>query len=151
MKTEEILLKYQPQKENLLQILHEIQDTHPQQYLAKSDLLKVAKYLNISMSAVYGVVGYYSMFSTIPRGKYIIRLCDSPICNMFDSKLIAKKLKDLLKIEVNQTTADGLFTLEMSECLGLCGNKPSMMINKETYTELDENNIELIINNLRNN
>ncbi|MCX6230324.1 MAG: NAD(P)H-dependent oxidoreductase subunit E [Bacteroidetes bacterium] len=151
MNTEEILLKYKPDKENLIQILHEIQDLHPQQYLTETDLLKVAKYLNITRSFVYGVVGYYSMFSTTPRGKYIIRLCESPVCNMFNSKMIAEKLKEILKIDINQTTADGLFTLELSECLGLCGNKPSMMINRETYTELDENNIELIIKNLRNN
>ncbi len=149
MTTEDILLKYKPQKDNLIQILHEIQDAQPQNYLPEEELMKVAKHLNISMSAVFGVTGYYSMFSTIPRGKYILRLCESPICNMFGSKNIANKLKELLQINFNETTPDGMFTLEMSECLGLCGNKPSMMINQQTITGLNEDMIELIINELR--
>lgn len=148
--TEEILSKHKPQKDSLMQILHEIQDSHPQQYLPEEDLLKVAKYLNISMSSVYGVVTYYSMFSVKPRGRYIIRLCQSPVCDMLGFQIIADKLKNLLQINFNETTSDGLFTLEKSECLGLCGNKPSMMINKEVYTGLNTDVIELIINNIRN-
>ncbi|MFZ4400384.1 MAG: NAD(P)H-dependent oxidoreductase subunit E [Bacteroidales bacterium] len=151
MNIEEILSKYKPQKENLLQILHEIQDNHPQHYLTEDALLTVAGYLKMTMSAIYGVTGYYSMFSTKPRGEFIIRICESPVCNMFGSKEITNKLKELLQININETTSDGLFTLEMSECLGLCGNKPSMMINQETYTGLNEGNIEFIINDLRNN
>ncbi len=148
--TEEILSKYKPQKDSLMQILHEIQDSHPQQYLPEEDLLKVAKYLNISMSSVYGVVTYYTMFSVKPRGRFIIRLCQSPVCDMLGYQIIADKLKNLLQINFNETTSDGLFTLEISECLGLCGNKPSMMINKEVYTGLNTDVIELIINNIRN-
>ncbi len=149
--TEEILFKYKPLKDNLLQILHEIQDLHPQHYLPEEDLLKVAKYLNISMSSVYGVVSYYSMFALKPRGKNIIRLCQSPVCDISGSQQIADKLKEILKINFGETTIDGLFTLESCECLGLCGNKPSMMINKEVYTGLNIEIIDLIINDIRNN
>lgn len=148
--TKEILSKYKPQKDNLIQILHEIQDENPQHYLPEEDLLKVARYMNITMSSIYGVTGYYSMFSTKPRGKFIIRLCESPVCDMLGSLNIANKLKDILHINFNETTSDGLFTLESSECMGLCGNKPSMMINKQTYTGLNDQIIELIINDLRN-
>ncbi len=148
--TEEILLKYKPQKNNLLQILHEIQTEQPHQYLPETELRKVSKYLNISMSSVYGVVSYYTMFSIKPRGKFIVRLCQSPVCDMLGSQLIANKLKELLQIDFNETTSDGLFTLEFSECLGLCANKPSMMINKQAYTGLNVDVIELIINDLRN-
>jgi NADH-quinone oxidoreductase subunit E len=150
MMTEEILSKYKPQKDNLMQILHEIQDAHHQQYLPEEELIKIAKYLNISMSSIYGVTSYYTMFSTKPRGKYIIRLCESPVCDMLGSERIANKLKEILHVNFNETTSDGLFTLESSECLGLCGNKPSMMINQQTYTGLNEDIIELIINDLRN-
>lgn len=149
--TEEILFKYKPLKDNLLQILHEIQDLHPQHYLPEEDLLKVAKYLNISMSSVYGVVSYYSMFALKPRGKNIIRLCQSPVCDISGSQQIADKLKEILQIDFGETTIDGIFTLESCECLGLCGNKPSMMINKEVYTGLNIEIIDMIINDIRNN
>lgn len=143
-----ILMKFEPIKENLISILHEIQDSSQQNYLSESDLKKVAVYLNLTMSEIYGVVTYYSMFSTKPRGKYLIRLCNSPVCNTVGSYKIANKLKELLKIDFNETTYDGFFTLEKCECLGLCGNNPSMMINKEVYTGLSESNIEDIIEEL---
>ncbi len=150
MTTEEILLSHKPHKDNLIQILHEIQDAHPQQYLPETELMKVAKFMNLSMSSVYGVVAYYTMFSTKPRGKYIVRLCESPVCEMLGSEKLAIKLKEILKINFNETTADGFFTLESSECIGLCGNKPAMMINKNTYTDLSEEVVEMIISNLKN-
>ncbi len=150
MTTEEILLKYKPQKDNLLLILHEIQNSHPQQYIPKDEMAKVAEYLNLTMASVYGVVGYYSMFSKEARGKYVIRCCDSPVCNMMGSQKILEKLKEILGTEQNETSKDGLFTLESCECLGLCGNKPSLLINEMAYKNLEEESIEKIINDLRN-
>lgn len=146
-----ILKKYIPIKENLISILHDIQDSTKQNYISESNIKKVAEYLKLTMSEVYGVVTYYSMFSTKPRGKYLIRLCNSPVCNSVGSDKIAAEIKKLLKINYNSTTVDGAFTLESCECLGLCGNKPSMMINKNIYTGLSENSVESIIEELKKN
>lgn len=143
--------KYEPKKENLISIFHEIQDNNPKQFIGEEELKKVSSFLNLTMSEIYGVVTYYSMLSTIPRGKYLIRLCHSPVCDIVGSDKIATKIKELLKIDFNETTIDGMFTLEKCECLGLCGNKPSMMINKEVFTGLTESNAELIIESLKNN
>lgn len=146
-----ILNKYEPKKENLISILHDIQDNNPKQFIDEEDLKKISSYLKLTMSEIYGVVTYYSMLSTTPRGKYLIRLCNSPVCNIVGSEKIAFKIKELLDIDFNETTNDGMFTLEKCECLGLCGNKPSMMINKEVFTGLTENNVEIIIESLKNN
>jgi len=140
-----ILKKYKPIKEELISILHEIQDSNQQNYIPESDIRRVADYLHLTMSEIYGVITYYSMFSVKPRGKYLIRLCNSPVCNTVGSSSIANKIKELLNINYNETTTDGIFTLEKCECLGLCGNKPSLMINKEVFTGLNESVIEEII------
>ena len=74
MYRETILKKFDPRLDNILYILHELQDNNQQRYLANEDIEKCADYLNIPYSYVNGVVTFYSMFSLKPRGRYIIRL-----------------------------------------------------------------------------
>lgn len=131
-------------------ILHEIQDNHPQNYLPEEDLRKVAAHLNTTLAAVYGVVGYYTMFSLKPRGKYIIRACRSPVCDVLGARDMIETLKQELEIEVNDTTDDGLFTLELSECLGLCAGAPAMMVNDKVHESLDPAAVRAVLNRYRN-
>jgi len=146
---EEIFKKYDPAKDNLIFILHEIQDTHPQHYISSEAVEKVSEFLKIPKSHVYGVVTFYSMFSTKPRGKNIIRLCESPPCFLRGSENVLNKLKEILDVEVNETTADGKFTLELCACLGVCGNAPVMMINEELFGDLNDKRVEKIIANIK--
>lgn len=149
MKTSEILKKFSPEHENMLNILHAMQDNNPHNYLGSDELKAVAAYLNTTLSHVYGVATYYTMFSVKPRGKYIIRACNSPVCLMEGSLNVLDELKKLLAIDIGETTADRLFTLEMSECLGQCARAPVMMINQEIYGNLDRKMISGIIQDLK--
>lgn len=144
-----VLHEFDPAQENIIKVLHKLQDAHPQQYISEKTLDLVASYFKNTKAQLYGIVSYYSMFSFKPRGRYIIRLCKSPVCNMMGSLNILNYLKQLLKISPGETTVDGFFTLEFSECLGRCGKAPSMMINKEVYTELSEEKIANIILQLK--
>ena len=141
----EICSKYAPSKDNLIYILHEIQDTHPQHYISEEAVDAIAEYLNIPANHIYGVLTFYTMYSTSPRGKNIIRLCESPPCYIKGSENMLRKLRTLLGVEVGGTTKDGLFTLELCACLGVCGNAPVMMINEDVYGDLTEEKIEDII------
>ena len=145
MNRTDILNKYKPTKDNLLLILHDIQNSSPQQYISVDDIKAVAKYLNITYSLVYGVVTYYSMFSLYPRGKYIFRICNSPVCHMKGSTEIIDEVKKHLSINEGETTADGLFTLETTECLGKCGAAPGMIINENFQGVLSPDRIVKII------
>ena len=145
----EICSKYAPTKDNLIYILHEIQDTHPQHYISEDAVDAVAKYLNVPPNHIYGVLTFYTMYSTSPRGKNIIRLCESPPCYIKGSDNILRKLKVLLGVETGETTKDGLFTLELCACLGVCGNAPVMMINDDVYGDLTEEKVEEIIEKYR--
>ena len=142
----DILKKYKADEENLLYILHEIQDSVPSKNLTGDDLKDVADYLNIPLSRVNGVVSFYSMFSRKQRGRYIIRLCQSPPCFIRGSVNIYDVLKHHLNISENETTEDGLFTLEFSSCLGVCGLAPAMMVNDDVYGNLTEKNVIEIVN-----
>ncbi len=150
MKTSEILNKFSPDHENMLGILHALQDNNPHNYLNETDISAVAKYLNTTLSHVYGVAAYYTMFSLKPRGRYIIRACNSPVCHMEGSLNIIEELMEVLKIDVGETTKDRMFTLELTECLGQCDIAPVMMINEEIYSNLDTEKIKFIIENLKN-
>lgn len=139
------LEKFKPEKDNLIGILHVLQDSNPNNYLTEKDMKMAAGYLNTTYSHVYGVATYYSMFSVKPRGKYIIRLCNSPVCRMEGSDPVLDKLMEVLKVQVGETTSDMLFTLEFTECLGRCSESPSMMINKDLYGNVVPGQIESIL------
>jgi NADH-quinone oxidoreductase E subunit len=146
---QEIFSKYTPTKDNLIYILHEIQDTHPQHYISEEAVHAIADYLHVTASHIYGVITFYSMYSTTPRGKNIIRLCESPHCYIKGSDNILRKLKNSLNVSTGDTSKDGLFTLELCACLGVCGNAPVMMINDDVYGDLTEDKIDEIITKLR--
>ena len=141
----DILHRFTPVMENVLLILHAFQDRNPQNYLSEEDLAKIAEYLNVPCSAIYGVVSYYSMFSLKPRGKHIIRVCNSPVCRMSDSNEIITILCNHLEIDIGETTPEGLFTLEAAECLGQCDTAPGMSIDEAYYGNLTGVEIERII------
>jgi NADH:ubiquinone oxidoreductase subunit E len=145
-----ILSQFQHQKEFLINALHMMQNKHPQHYLSAEMMDMAAKHFNITKGQLYGVATYYSMFSIVPRGKYLIRLCKSPVCQMMGSAILADYLENNWQLKPNQTSLDGLFTLELVECLGRCGKGPSMLINEDVYTELNSEKIEEILLNIKN-
>ncbi|MDA3953284.1 MAG: NAD(P)H-dependent oxidoreductase subunit E [Bacteroidales bacterium] len=136
MERSEILKQFGNDDENLINILHALQNNNSQNYLEKDDLKAAANHLNITYSHIYGVVTYYTMFSLKPRGKNIIRICNSPVCDMEKSSDIITKIKKILSIGVGEISKDKRFSLELSECLGQCDIAPGMMINEDVYGNL---------------
>ena len=145
MKKSDILETYAPLMENLLLILHDFQNNNPRNYLSEKDLGLIAKYLNTPYSSIFGVASYYTMFSLKPRGKHVIRICQSPVCHMAGLSDIFTELQHILKINSGETTPDGQFTLETSECLGQCDEAPVMAVNEALYGDLCAKNIMAII------
>jgi len=112
-------------------------------------MAEVADLLNIPYSSVYGVVTYYSMFSLTPRGKYIIRVCTSQVCEMSGSEDIVDELQKVIGIKPGETTSDRLFTVESTECLGHCDESPGMIVNGKFFGNLNSVSIRNLIDNLR--
>ncbi|MFN2379133.1 MAG: NAD(P)H-dependent oxidoreductase subunit E [Bacteroidales bacterium] len=149
MERQQIIKRFPPEKGNLLNILHELQNNNPQNYLTHDDLREVAGYLNTSLSHIYGVVTYYTMYSLKPRGRHIIRVCNSPVCNLEGAPGIIEIFRELLGIEPGMTDPDGRFTLELTECLGRCAIAPSMMVGEKVYGNLDREMIKDILNQFK--
>jgi len=149
MKREKILKPYDRTGDNLLAILHDLQNASPEHYLSDGDLRAAADHLGLSYSFVYGVATFYSMYSLKPRGKNLIRVCLSPPCHLLGSSTISRELIRLLGIGFGETSADKLFTLEMTSCLGVCGVAPAMMVNDRVYGNLTAERIAAVIEDLR--
>jgi NADH:ubiquinone oxidoreductase subunit E len=149
MNREKILKRYEPQADNLLGILHDIQNASAEHYLTADDLRAVADFLGLTYGFVHGVATFYTMYSLKARGKYLIRVCQSPPCHLLGSTSIALELMRLLGIGFGETSVDRRFTLEMSSCLGVCGVAPAMMINNQVYGNLTKERIVEVIEGLR--
>jgi len=148
-KIRSILEKFEPKKENLIPILHEIQNENVYNYISEDAIREVAEYLNLTHSEILGVISFYTMFSTKPRGRYIIRICKSAPCHVMNADSIIETVKKTLGIEIGETTKDELFTLELSSCLGLCDIAPAMMINDEVYGNLTPSKVKKILEEIR--
>jgi len=149
MKRDKILKQYERTGDNLLAILHDIQNASPEHYLSDDDLRAAADYLKLATSFVHGVATFYTMYSLKPRGKNLIRVCQSPPCHLLGSSTISRELIKLLGIGFGETTPDRLFTLEMTSCLGVCGVAPAMMVNERVYGNLTQERIAEVIEGLR--
>jgi len=134
---------YKNKPENLIQILREIHKE--QNYITSEQLEEVAKNLNIPISKVYGATTFYTLLSSKPKGKYVIRICSSTPCYMAGSENLLDYLKDKLKIQEGDTSTDGLFTLELTSCLGICTVAPAIMINDKVYGSLNIEKLGQII------
>lgn len=111
--------------------------------------IEVQKFISeetgIPLAEVYGVVTFYTQFSTVPKGKHKIGVCLGTACYVKGSQLVMDKLSKELNIKVGSTTEDNLFTLEATRCLGCCGLAPVMMIDDEVYGKVDPKNIPDIL------
>jgi len=98
---------------------------------------------------VYSVASFYSLLETKPRGKYIIRVCRTISCSMAGKGNILNKLKEVLGIEVGQTTPDHRFSLLETNCMGWCSDGPSILINDTVHTHLTPEKVVEIIQDYR--
>lgn len=113
-----LLEKYTQDKSNLIQILNEVQEKYG--YIPKLAQEEISKYLDIPMAEIYGVITFYARFSLKPKGKYNIAVCLGTACFVKGSEKVLDRVKELLKIDVGETTPDGLFSIEATRCVGAC-------------------------------
>jgi NADH-quinone oxidoreductase subunit E len=136
------------QKSALLPVLHLAQEENGG-FLNVDVMDYVAKLLEIQSIEVYEVATFYTQFYLEKQGKYIIEVCQTASCAICGGEDILDYLKEKLRIEVGETTTDGLFTLKTVECLGGCGYAPVMQINTEFYEFLDREKIESLLEELK--
>jgi NADH:ubiquinone oxidoreductase subunit E len=115
-------------------------------YLKDEDMIAVAKALDLSAAEVFGTASFYTFLDTVPRGKYVIRVCKTISCHMAGKDEIIHAIEEALRIKTGETTVDKKFTLLTANCLGWCHKGPVMLINDEVYPELTPQKVIEIIN-----
>ena len=134
-------------RENLIAILQDVQES--QGALSRTAIIAIARHLGLAAGKVYGVATFYNQFRFENTGKYHIILCRGTACHVKGSAAILDFLERYLRIHPGDTTADGLFSLGVSPCLGACGLAPVMSINGEIHACVNEDKIRDIISAIR--
>ncbi len=130
-----IIASYRGQKWALIPLLEEIQQLVG--YIPPESIPCIANVLGLFPSQVQGVITFYAQLYTEPRGKNIVRVCRGTACHVRGGKTILKLVKQHLGIEEGETTADMEYTLETVACIGVCALAPNLVIDKETYGNMN--------------
>ena len=141
---DDVLTEYRDKPGALIPVLQHAQAIFG--YLPEDALKQISVGLNKSYSEVAGVVSFYSYFSTVPRGKNLVRVCMGTACYVRGGKEVLEAVKDNLGIDVGETTEDKLFSLEIARCFGACGLAPALMVNDEVHQRVKPAKMNELLN-----
>lgn len=131
----------------LIYLLQSAQDSYG--YIPEKVIHYISEVVDLPAADIYGVITFYSQFRLKPLGKYVIKICEGTACHVNNAKNILRALQNELGITVEETTDDGLFSLQSVACLGCCSLAPAIMINEETHGSLTPKKIKGIIKKYR--
>ncbi|MFP4563370.1 MAG: NAD(P)H-dependent oxidoreductase subunit E [Spirochaetia bacterium] len=127
----------------LIPVLQSVQNLFG--YLPEKALKHFSLEMNIPYSEVAGVVTFYSYFSTVPRGKNIIRVCLGTACYVRGGKEVLEAFRKQLDIDVGDTTEDRMFSLEVGRCFGACGLAPVVLVNDDVHQRVKPSKIKELL------
>ena len=128
---DDILTQYQGVQGALIPVLQMAQAIFG--YLPDAALRRISTALGKSYSEVAGVVGFYSFFTTVPRGRHLIRVCLGTACYVRGGKNVLAALRSALRVEVGETTPDQMFSLDVGRCFGAWGLAPVIMVDDDVH------------------
>ena len=146
---EQILKKYPPE--------HKLSAVMPALYLAQrdknwldeADIAAVAEALDISVTHVHSIIGFYTLYRKEPVGKYMMQVCTDLPCALRGAEDFYHRLCERMGVPHGGTTADNKFTVESVVCLAACDKAPCMQINLEYYENLTDEQIDKVVAELR--
>ncbi|MDC7221700.1 MAG: NAD(P)H-dependent oxidoreductase subunit E [Spirochaetales bacterium] len=133
---------------NLIMVLHKVQEEFG--YIPRSIAIELSRILDVSLAKIYGVVTFYHFFKLTKPGKYKLQVCMGTACYLRGGGDLITELETLLGIGVNETTDDGLFSLEAVRCVGCCGLAPVLVCGADVYGKLGTDQLAEIVAKYRN-
>ncbi|WP_051273254.1 NADH-quinone oxidoreductase subunit NuoE [Desulfotruncus alcoholivorax] len=140
---EKLLEPYSGQPGSLIQALHKAQNVAG--YLPREAQVLVAEKLNVPLTRVYGVVSFYSLFTTKPKGRHKIHVCTGTACYVRGASRLLNQLEDQLQIKPGDTTKDGQFSVDVVRCLGACGLGPVVTVDEDVYGRVNNGKLDDIL------
>ncbi|MDY6878747.1 MAG: NAD(P)H-dependent oxidoreductase subunit E [Desulfatiglans sp.] len=137
------------QPQQLIEVLQDVQKNYG--YISEDAMKAVSKELGTPLIEVYSVASFYKAFSLKPRGKNVIKVCTGTACHVRGAKLILNQAVAQLGVEPNETTEDGLFTVEHVNCLGACALAPIVTENGSTHHHMNPGKLRKLIDSLNGN
>lgn len=131
MEYSDIVAKYAALPGGIIEAYHDLADQYG--FLPQEAVIEAARAFGISVAEAYGVATFYSMFSVQPRGRNIVRVCQSAPCDSAGKTELVEALQNHLGIKVGETTSDQQFSLEYTECVGQCQATPVFTVNGQPY------------------
>lgn len=144
---EAIVARYASKRSAVLPLLYLAQDTYG--YLTDEAIREVATILDLPPTDVYEVVGFYTLFYDRPVGTWVLQVCDDVPCCFCGAEELITALKQALGIREEETTADGMFTLQRVKCLAACDRAPVLQANLDYVYDVTPERVEVLLNNLR--
>lgn len=126
--------KYGRSQESVYRILTDV--NRATGHVSIEAIREIAKATGVSTAEVQSVATFYSFISLEPRGRHIVRLCNTISCAMKGSSGVLAAVEKELGISAGQTTPDGRITLETASCLGLCDQSPAMLVDDTPHSRL---------------
>ena len=139
---DECMAKKSPNS-HLISVLHKVQDHFG--YLAKEHMDAVSVLMQVPAAKVTGVASFYHFFNFSPRGKHRVSLCMGTACFVKGAGKVLDKLKDLLGIDVGETTEDRLFSIDVARCVGACALAPVMIVDEKVYAGVKPDQVAKIL------
>ena len=140
---QQIFTRYRGERPELISILQEIGEIFG--YLPQESMLKLADFLQIPSSTVYGVATFYNQFRFTPIGRHPIKICMGTACHMKGGKLVTEALERELDIKVGDCTQDGEFSLDRVACIGCCVLAPVIVVGEDTHARMSPFRVEEVL------
>ena len=138
-----ILSEFDGKQDEIIPILQKVQDTYS--YLPEDSMNKVARFMHVPASRVYGVATFYAQFRFTPTGKNIVSVCRGTACHVRGAPAILEETTRLLKLEGEGTTEDREYTIETVACIGCCALAPCVTINEEVHGSLTKKKVRKLM------
>ena len=135
--------QFEDKQSALIKILYEAQ--HLFGYLSEDVMMFISEKTKAPASKIYGVVSFYSYFTTKPKGKSHVKICLGTACFVRGAKAIAQEFEQELGVKMGETTEDRKFSLESVRCVGACGLAPVVMVDDKVYGKVEKQDITTII------
>ena len=136
-------------KEDILNILLELQKASPRGYISFETASIVADYLHMSYAQIYQIISFYDMLETKPQAKYVFKICTSTPCYFSKSSEIASFFKSELGVGVGEVTEDGMFSYHYIPCVGACDIGPVVVVKDTVYGNLTDDFLRDLISGLK--
>jgi NADH-quinone oxidoreductase subunit E len=143
MDYKQIIASYADKPGGLIEAFHAVQQELS--YVPVEAVAEAARAFNVPASTAYGVATFYSMFAVESRGKNVIRICESAPCHIAGAADVVAALEKELGIRMGESTSDGQFALEYTECVGQCQATPVITINGKPYLDVSPGKIPSIL------